>query len=40
MGGKPHFFNLKGKGVNVWHIPEFDVQKESFTLPSNEEDIN
>ena len=33
MGGEAHFFNIKGKGVNVWHIPEFQVQTESHTLP-------
>ena len=33
MGGESHFFNIKGKGVNVWHIPEFQTQTESHTLP-------
>ena len=33
MGGESHFFNIKGKGVNVWHIPQFQTQTESHTLP-------
>ena len=33
LDGEPYFFNIKGKGVNVWHIPEFQVQNESHELP-------
>ena len=33
LDGKAHFFNVKGKGINVWHIPEFEVQIDSHTLP-------
>ena len=33
MGGKPHFFNIKGRGVNVWYINEFISQTESHDLP-------
>ena len=31
--GDSYFFNIKGKGVNVWHIPEFESQNESHELP-------
>jgi|TARA_R100000963_G_C4629997_1_gene95326 hypothetical protein len=33
MDGKPHFFNIKGRGVNVWYIHEFISQTESHDLP-------
>ena len=33
MEGSPHFFNIKGKGVNVWCITEFVAQTESHDLP-------
>ena len=33
MEGSPHFFNIKGKGVNVWCIAEFVAQTESHDLP-------
>ena len=32
-GGRHDFFNIKGKGVNVWSLPEFDKQTESFDTP-------
>jgi len=34
LDGKAHFFNVKGKGINVWHIPEFEIQTESHDLPN------
>ena len=33
LGGESHFFNIKGKGANVWHISEFEAQSEPHTLP-------
>jgi len=39
MGGENKFFNIKGKGVNLWSIPEFSMQTEGyevFNLPSKE----
>ena len=33
LSAKQHFFNIKGKGMNVWHIREPDRQTESFSLP-------
>lgn len=30
IGGTHHFFKLKGKGINVWSIPEFARQTEKF----------
>jgi|TARA_R110000824_G_scaffold1371_11_gene6955 hypothetical protein len=33
LDGEPHFFNIKGKGVNVWFIEEFKAQTESHNLP-------
>ena len=33
LNGEPYFFNIKGKGVNVWHIDEFKAQDESHDLP-------
>lgn len=35
MGGNHTFFNIKGKGVNVWYIPSsaFSVQDEEFSTP-------
>lgn len=26
MDGKNHFFNIKGKGVNVWYVPDESIQ--------------
>ena len=37
LGGKSHFFNIKGKGANVWHISEFEAQVESHALPDFDE---
>lgn len=33
MGGEHHFYNLKGKGINCWSVPEFKAQSESFDTP-------
>jgi hypothetical protein len=35
MGGQHSFFNMKGKGVNVWWVPEeqFSVQTEPHSVP-------
>ena len=33
LEGEPYFFNIKGKGVNVWHINEFITQSEPHDLP-------
>jgi len=30
---KKDFFNLKGRGVNVWGVPTFDRQTEDFDVP-------
>ena len=38
--GDSYFFNIKGKGVNVWHIPEFESQNESHELPEFNESPN
>jgi hypothetical protein len=32
-GGKHEFWNIKGKGVNVWSLPAFAEQKEPFEAP-------
>ena len=32
-GGKHEFFNIKGKGLNVWSMPEYEEQKEKFDTP-------
>jgi len=35
-----HFFKIKGRGVNCWHIPELeDEQSESFSLPEMGEEV-
>ena len=42
IGGEHKFFNLKGKGVNVYHVAEFVADKTPYALPelkANEEDI-
>lgn len=31
--GKHHFFNIRGKGVNCWAIPEVKMLTESLELP-------
>jgi hypothetical protein len=33
VGGEHHFFKIKGKGINVWSIPEFAKQTEAFDTP-------
>jgi hypothetical protein len=32
-GGKHIFWNVKGKGINVWNMPEFAQQTEDFNPP-------
>lgn len=32
-GAQNHFFNVKGKGLNVWSVSEFEQQKEDFDIP-------
>jgi len=33
LGGESFFFNIKGKGTNVWHISEYETQIEPHDLP-------
>ena len=33
LNGEPYFFNVKGRGINVWFIDEFKVQDEPHDLP-------
>jgi hypothetical protein len=33
LQGQPFFFNIKGRGVNVWFIEEFKAQEEPHDLP-------
>ena len=33
LHGEPYFFNIKGKGINVWYIDEFIAQDEEHDLP-------
>jgi hypothetical protein len=42
IGGEHKFFNLKGKGVNVYHVAEFIADKTPYVLPelkANEEEV-
>jgi hypothetical protein len=32
-GGEHQFLRLKGKGINVWKIPQFAIQDEAFKTP-------
>ena len=38
-GGNHYFFNIKGRGVNVWWVPseEFSIQTEAFDTPRSPE---
>ena len=40
-GGETFFFNLRGRGVNVFYVPAniFHVQTESHSLPTPKEDV-
>lgn len=40
-GAETHFFNLKGRGINVWSVPAFEEQTEGFDLPviANQEEM-
>lgn len=33
MEADTHFFNIKGKGINVWSVPAFDEQTEALDVP-------
>ena len=37
MGGEHKFFNIKGKGVNCYHIDEYVTDKIPFELPELKE---
>ena len=40
VGGEHHFYRIKGKGINVWSIPEFAKQTEGFDIPDiHEEEV-
>lgn len=41
LKGGPHFFNIKGKGVNVFWLPAslFEVQSEEHDLPNIKEEV-
>ena len=39
FGGNSHFFNIKGRGANVWHIDDFETQIEVHELPTFDERI-
>jgi hypothetical protein len=38
LGGGHHFFQVKGKGVTVWYVPEFSSQEEGFEIPDMNKD--
>lgn len=38
IGGKHDFFNIKGKGVNVWSVPEFKTVDEKLQTPDQKQD--
>jgi hypothetical protein len=38
LGGGHHFFHVKGKGITVWFVPEFNSQAEGFDLPEMTEE--
>lgn len=40
FGGKPQFFNIKGKGCNTWHVKAFEIQKEGHDIPQLEDREN
>tara|TARA_R100000234_G_scaffold46829_1_gene27993 strand:- start:14798 stop:16303 length:1506 start_codon:yes stop_codon:yes gene_type:complete len=37
-GASHHFWNVKGKGVNLWSIPLFDKQEETLDVPEEVKD--
>ena len=39
LNGEPYFFNIKGKGVNVWYIDEFIAQDEEHDLPNFDDSL-
>ena len=36
-GAEHKFLNIKGKGINTWHVPAFTLQSEDFDVPRLEE---
>jgi hypothetical protein len=38
-GGEHSFMKFKGKGINIWKIPEFEKQTEQFDIPEHGEDV-
>lgn len=38
-GGKHRFLKLKGKGLNVWTLPEFGFYREKFKVPESSLDV-
>ena len=39
LNGEPYFFNIKGKGINVWYIDEFVAQDEEHDLPNFDDSL-
>ena len=39
IGCQSHFFKIKGKGTNVWHVQEFEHMSEGFELPEMGGDV-
>tara|TARA_B100001248_G_scaffold78995_1_gene57071 strand:+ start:3720 stop:5243 length:1524 start_codon:yes stop_codon:yes gene_type:complete len=39
LHGEPYFFNIKGKGINVWYIDEFIAQDEEHDLPNFDDSL-
>jgi hypothetical protein len=37
-GGKHQFFNVRGKGINAWAIPEFKVDEGKLAIPEVEKE--
>lgn len=37
QNGRHHFMNIKGKGVNVWSIPEMKIMDGKFSVPDTSE---
>lgn len=37
-GAEHHFFNIKNRGLNVWSVPAFREQNESFSVPKIQDD--
>ena len=39
LHGEPYFFNIKGRGVNVWFIEEFKAEDEPHDLPEFKDNL-